>query len=466
MQLRSGLHFNAPEGVVVVRMLTPDQAVNHLAEWQVQIPAAPFAIKRFYECLRTHLMIYGDTLEDNEIGELPIESVLGLEIPTWIIECRQNGLTEPEIQTIIRTLGRDTETIFRSAANEIYALPIALGSIRRFIAVLNQHGVQIPVAPPPPPSIASPPIPPPVNIHNQGIDPNSLAASLSVLRPDPQVIEFVKGEDMIEFINKTKGRLAQENVDDSTRYRCFRKSLAHEILAIAESEIGETITDYHEYVNALLNAIKTPVQQYSAAFQLKQLRYNLSEHPSTFIQKLKKAFTKAVGTHTPEIFLHELMSHIPHFLTSEIYTLGYNGNLDQITTYLIRKHFEYTQQQQSNKSRSDKNDKSNYQPKVSTVSQLLKKPDSRNQSKPYQTKSQSHTSQHNTHIVCNYSKKPGHTISQCRTRPQNNRPYNSNRNSNPSTSNPNQNSNQASSSSQPLAITNTPANSSNLAIGS
>uniref|UniRef100_A0A158P541 Uncharacterized protein n=1 Tax=Tetranychus urticae TaxID=32264 RepID=A0A158P541_TETUR len=335
MQLRSGLHFNAPEGVVVVRMLTPDQAVNHLAEWQVHIPAAPFALKRFYECLRTHLMIYGDTLEDNEIGELPIDSVLNLEIPEWVIESRQNGLTEPEIQTIIRTLGRDTETIFRSAPNEIYALPIALGSIRRFIAVLNQHGIQIPVAPPPPPSIASSPPIPPVNIHNQGIDTQSLAQSLSILRPDPPVVEFVKGEEMVEFIHKTKNKLAQENVDDATRLRCFRKSLAHEILAIAENEVSDDITDYHTYVNTLLNAIKTPVQQYSAAFQLKQLKYTLSEHPSTFIQKLRKAFSKAVGDYSPEIFLHELMSHIPHFLTSEIYTLGYNGNLDQITTYLI-----------------------------------------------------------------------------------------------------------------------------------
>uniref|UniRef100_A0A158P4M0 RNA-directed DNA polymerase n=1 Tax=Tetranychus urticae TaxID=32264 RepID=A0A158P4M0_TETUR len=458
MQLRSGLHFNAPEGVVIVRMLTPDQAVNHLAVWQVSIPAAPFALKRFYECLRTHLMLYGDTLEDNEIGELPIDSVLNLEIPEWVIESRQNGLTEPEIQTIIRTLGRETENIFRSAPNEIYALPIALGSIRRFIAVLNNHGVQIPVAPPPPPSIAS--SSPPVNIHNQGIDTQSLAASLSILRPDPPVVEFVKGEEMVEFIHKTKNKLAQENVDDTTRLRCFRKSLAHEILAIAENEVSDDITDYHTYVNALLNAIKTPVQQYSAAFQLKQLKYNLSEHPSTFIQKLRKAFAKAVGDYSPEIFLHELMSHIPHFLTSEIYTLGYNGNLDQITTYLIRKHFEYLQQQQSHKSRSDKNDKSNFHPKVSTVSSMLKKPDSRNNSKPYPKP----TSQHNTHIVCNYCKKPGHTINQCRTRPQNNRPYNSNRNSNPSTSNSNQN--QASSSSQPLAITNTPANASNLTIGS
>uniref|UniRef100_A0A158P4I7 RNA-directed DNA polymerase n=1 Tax=Tetranychus urticae TaxID=32264 RepID=A0A158P4I7_TETUR len=464
MRLRSGLHFNAPEGVVTIRMLTPNQAVEHLAVWQVGIPSAPFALKRLYECLRTHLMIYGDTLEDNEIGELPVDAVLNLEIPEWIIECRQQGLTEPEIQTIINTLGRDTETIFRSAPNEIYALPIALGSIRRFIAVLNQHGIQIPVAPPPPPSIASSPPVPPVNIHTQGIDTQSLAASLSVLKPDPQVIEFVKGEDMIEFINKTKSRLAQENVDDATRYRCFRKSLAHEILAIAESEIGETITDYHEYVNALINAIKTPVHQYSASFQLKQLRYNLSEHPSTFIQKLKKAFTKAVGTHTPEIFLHELMSHIPQFLTSEIFTLGYNGNLEQITTYLIRKHFEYTQQQ-ANKSRSDK---THSQPKVSTVSSLLKKPDPRYNSKPYQTKPHMNTSQQSSTIICNYCKKPGHTINQCRTRPQNNRPYNRNAstsNSN-SASNSNANQNQASSSSQPLAITNTPANSSNLTIGS
>uniref|UniRef100_A0A158P5I1 Uncharacterized protein n=1 Tax=Tetranychus urticae TaxID=32264 RepID=A0A158P5I1_TETUR len=419
--------FNVAADEPIVYEMNLETMTQTLQGWNVLVPIPCLAKRRFFECVKTHLLSVGEQLPDDDIECLPTATVTQFAVPDWMTQCRHNGITEDEIKTIIRTLGRDREAMLRITYADICSIPIPLESQRKLLEILNTLGAHInPISQQnnqPPPLFH----PSPSSTHSEPqVNPQFLLNALSNLKPDPQVIEFKKGEDVFEFITNTKQRLAQENVDDSTRLRCFKKSLAHELLAVANT-LDSNITGYKEYLDALISALKTPAMQYSAQYQLRQLRYNLSEHPNTFLLKLKSSLTKAVGTYSDEVFKHELFNHLPHFIVHEINTLGLNDDITKITNLLIRKHFEAEQSKNFNKNKAN----SSQPPRTSNINTYLRKPDSRNPStnrtQPYRPPQ---TSNSNT-ITCNYCKRTGHTLQQCRTRPQNNPNYRSNNPNNP-----------------------------------
>uniref|UniRef100_A0A158P5H3 RNA-directed DNA polymerase n=1 Tax=Tetranychus urticae TaxID=32264 RepID=A0A158P5H3_TETUR len=423
--------FNVAADEPIVYEMNLETMTQTLQGWNVLVPIPCLAKRRFFECVKTHLLSVGEQLPDDDIECLPTATVTQFAVPDWMTQCRHNGITEDEIKTIIRTLGRDREAVLRITYADICSIPIPLESQRKLLEILNTLGAHInPIAQQnnqPPPLFH----PSPSSTHSEPqVNPQFLLNALSNLKPDPQIIEFKKGEDVFEFITNTKQRLAQENVDDTTRLRRFKKSLAHELLAVANT-LDSNITGYKEYLDALISALKTPAMQYSAQYQLRQLRYNLSEHPNTFLLKLKSSLTKAVGTYSDEVFKHELFNHLPHFIVHEINTLGLNDDITKITNLLIRKHFEAEQSKNFNKNKTN----SSQPPRTSNINTYLRKPDSRNPSsnrpQPYRPPQ---TSNSNT-ITCNYCKRTGHTVQQCRTRPQNNPNYRSNHSNTPN--NPN-----------------------------
>uniref|UniRef100_A0A158P521 Reverse transcriptase domain-containing protein n=1 Tax=Tetranychus urticae TaxID=32264 RepID=A0A158P521_TETUR len=428
MAVQRRRRFNVAADEPIIYEMNLETMNQTLAGWNVLVPIPCLARRRFFDCIKTHLLSVGETLTDDDIECLPTATVTQFAVPDWMTQCRHNGITEDEIKTILRTLGRDREAMLRITYADICSIPIPLESQRKLLEILNTLGAHIdPLAnqnnQQPPPLFH----PSPSSTHSEPqVNPQFLLNALSNLKPDPQVIEFKKGEDVFDFITNTKQRLAQENVDDNTRLRCFKKSLAHELLAVANT-LDPNITSYKEYLDALISALKTPAMTYSAQYQLKQLRYNLSEHPNTFLIKLKSSLTKAVGTYSDEVFKHELFNHLPHFIVHEINTLGLNDDITKITNLLIRKHFEAEQNKNFNKNKTNPSQT----PRTSNINTYLRKPDSRNPSsnrtQPYRPPQ---TSNSNT-ITCNYCKKPGHTLQQCRTRPQNNPNYRSNNSNNP-----------------------------------